>query len=133
MAEKDLDEVRKQKETGGVHDDIAKIEKEQLGKAAAEGLGNIEFEGDTYFKLPSGGYRGPGGNYGPTTELGKKLGQAFEARAFQRHHDYYAKLAAENKLSDVDDKEHWRVAQKREQQGLVKPWTPETPKGKSGK
>lgn len=73
-----LEGVRTSKETGGVHDDITKIEDQQLKDTAGANLGSVALEGwGTFFKLQSGGWRGPGGNYGPTTELGRKLESAF--------------------------------------------------------
>lgn len=73
-----LENARSVKATGGVNDDIAQIEGQQLKKAADANLGSVTLEDwGTFFKLPSGGWRGPGGNYGSTTELGRKLEDAF--------------------------------------------------------
>lgn len=69
-----LVDLRKQKERGGVYDEIARVEKEQMRKTEDTSRGSVALEGwGTFHKLPSGGWRGPGGNYGSTTELGKKL------------------------------------------------------------
>lgn len=73
-----LDDSRVIKETGGVHDHIAKSEGEDFKKAVEANLGSVTLEDwGTFFKLPSGGWKGLAGNYGPTTELGRKLESAF--------------------------------------------------------
>src|SRR3990167_6556915 len=53
---------------------IASLEDAQLVKAVLEAQTSIVLKGrGQFYKLPSGGWRGPGGNYGSNTPLGREL------------------------------------------------------------
>lgn len=76
-----LKEVRERKAASGVESKATRIEKQLLEKAREISTASVTLEDwGTFYKLPSGGWRGPGGNYGPTTELGKKLETALKAQ-----------------------------------------------------
>lgn len=76
--------VQAEKAQSTIELEIAQVEAGLLKQAKDVALGVVTVEDfGTYYKLPSGNWRGPGGNYGPETVLGIRLEEEFKKQQDQ--------------------------------------------------
>lgn len=114
-----------------IEEQVSKIEAEVTAKVISEAKESVFIEGWGTFYRRGNGWHGPGGFYGPSTEMGKRCEQEFfnlkEIREYwsntmQRNHDYYVFLFRHNNGNlSSEDMGQYNLAIQHEKDGEVNP------------